>query len=120
LPRGQHEHGVVVENGKATHVLVPIDEYERMQLADMAREAIAALESDQEAWIDADEFGLQLAGERIASARKAQGLTQKELGERLGVPQSQISRIERKPDHSTLRMLKRVAKALGVDVRALV
>ena len=71
-------------------------------------------------WVDADELRVQLAGERIAQARKAAGLTQKQLGEQLNLPQSQISRIERNPDHTTVRTLKRIAKALGVDVSALV
>jgi transcriptional regulator with XRE-family HTH domain len=47
-------------------------------------------------------------------------LSQTQLGAKLNLPQSQISRIERNPDHTTLRTLKRVARALGVDVRALV
>lgn len=65
-------------------------------------------------------FGKQLAGEQIAAARKAVGLTQKQLAQRLKLPQSQISRIERHPDHITIRTLKRVAKALRVDVSALI
>ena len=71
-------------------------------------------------WVDADQLGLALAGERIAEARRAKGVTQKELGAKLGIPQSQISRIERNPDSTTVRTLKRIARALGVDVRALI
>ncbi|HKQ47016.1 MAG TPA: helix-turn-helix transcriptional regulator [Phycisphaerae bacterium] len=56
----------------------------------------------------------------IAKARKAAGLTQAELAARLKLPQSQISRIERNPDRTTIRTLKRIAKSLGVDVSALV
>ncbi|HRX85071.1 MAG TPA: helix-turn-helix transcriptional regulator [Phycisphaerae bacterium] len=101
-------------------MIVPIEEYERLQMAELARGAVAALDADDSTWVDADAFGLQLAGERIAAARKAQGLTQKQLGDKLNIPQSQISRIERKCDHTTLRTLKRVAKALNVDIRALI
>lgn len=52
--------------------------------------------------------------------RKQAGLTQAELGKRLGVPQSQISRIEKDPDRTSLGMLKRIAAVLGVPVRELV
>ncbi len=101
-------------------MLVPIDEYEEWLARGMVESAIAKLEDPRVDWVDADGLGLELAGQRIAEARKGQGLTQKALGEKLGVPQSQISRIERKPDRTTVRTLKRIARALGVDIRALV
>jgi ribosome-binding protein aMBF1 (putative translation factor) len=91
-----------------------------MVKADMAGAAIAKLKDDKAEWVDADALRLELAGERIAKARKAAGLTQKQLGARLKLPQSQISRIERNPDRTTVRTLKRIAKALGADVSALV
>jgi ribosome-binding protein aMBF1 (putative translation factor) len=71
-------------------------------------------------WLDADDLALDLAADRISRARKAAGGTQKQLAGKLGIPQSQISRIEHNPDRSTLRTLKRLAKALGVDVSKLV
>ena len=110
----------VVENGQPAYVLVPIDEYEKLIEASMAAEAIAQIERGDDGFVDADEFFRQLAGERIANARKAAGLSQTALGAKLGVPQSQISRIERNPDRTTVRTLKRIATALGVDVSALV
>jgi len=111
----------IVRNGRTTHVLVPIEEYERLLLADMAREAVAQIESDRDGdLIDADIFRLELAAERIVKARKAAGLTQTQLGRKLGIPQSQLSRIERNPDHTTVRTLKRIAKALRVNVQSLV
>ena len=104
-----------------THVLVPIDEYEELVKASMVERAIATLHDDENVeWIDADDLALEFAAERIVAARKAKGLTQKQLGAKLGLPQSQISRIERNPDHTTVRTLKRIARALGVDVSALV
>jgi transcriptional regulator with XRE-family HTH domain len=45
---------------------------------------------------------------------------QKQLTAKLKMPQSQISRIERNPNHTTVRTLKRIAKALGVEVSALI
>ena len=79
----------------------------------------ARLEDPNAKWVDADQFALELAGQRIARARKAAGLTQKQLGDKLKLPQSQISRIERNPDHTTVRTIRKLAQALGVDVSAL-
>lgn len=95
------------------------DEYEPLVKRGMAGAAAAVLDADDGKWIDADELALEFAGERIAAARKAAGLTQKALGEKLGIPQSQVSRIERNPDRTTVRALKRIAKALDVDVAVL-
>ena len=75
---------------------------------------------DQTEWVDADVLAMRFAGERIAAARKAEGLTQKQLGAKLNLTQSQISRIEFRPDHNTVHRLKRVAKALGLDISVLV
>lgn len=109
----------VVRDGLTTHVLVPLDEYERLVKRSMVHSAVAKLESGDDDWVDADELGIELAGAKLVAARKAAGLTQKQLGEKLSLPQSQISRIERNPDRTTVRTLKRIAKALGVDVAAL-
>lgn len=110
-----------MDGDQPTHVLVPVDEYEELVKASMVERAIATLADDDKVeWIDADDLALELAGMEIAAARKAAGLTQKQLGAKLGLPQSQISRIERNPDHTTVRTLKRIARALGVDVTALV
>lgn len=113
-------HAYVVHDGQPAYVLVPVDEYDSLTKASMAKSAVRKLKAKNTKWVDADELRVQLAGERIAQARKAAGLTQKQLGEQLNLPQSQISRIERNPDHTTVRTLKRIAKALGVDVSALV
>lgn len=109
-----------MKNGETTHVLLPMEEYQRLLRACEAQALTAKLEDATVEWIDLDDFGLQLAAGRITEARKARGLTQRELGKKLGLPQSQISRIERNPDHTTVRTLKRLARALGVDVSALV
>jgi ribosome-binding protein aMBF1 (putative translation factor) len=101
-------------------VLVPTEEYERLVKAEMARDAEKILEDPNVEWVNADELALQIAADRIARARKAKNLTQKQLAEKLKVPQSQISRIERNPDRTTVRTLKRIARALGVDVSALI
>ncbi len=114
------DHPFIIQNDQLTHVLVPVDEYEELIKASMVASAIAKLDDPASEYVDADDFALELAAEQIANARKAKGLTQKQLGEKLRLPQSQISRIERNPDRTTVRTLKRIARALGVDVSALI
>jgi len=110
----------VIENGKPAFVLVPIDEYEQLVKDALVSDAVNQIQRGDDDFVDADDLALELAGGRLAQARKAKGMTQKQLGDKLKLPQSQISRIERNADHSTVRTLKRVAKALGVDVSTLV
>ena len=114
------DYAYIVEDDHTTHVLVPLEEFERLREAAEVRELVTELQDPSVEWVDADEFALQLAGNRIAAARKAKGLTQRQLGEQLGLPQSQISRIERNPDSTTVRTLKRIARALRVNIAALV
>ncbi len=114
------EHLYVFRNGEPAFVQIPVDEYEELIKSSMVARAIAQIESGDDDFVDADDFALELAAERIAKARKAKGLTQKQLGKKMNLPQSQISRIERNPDHTPVRTLKRIARALGVDVNALI
>lgn len=57
-------------------------------------------------------------GEAIRRARQAQNLTQEELGERIGVQKSQISKLERGRS-ITLTSMSRVFKALGITTATL-
>lgn len=57
---------------------------------------------------------------RIAQARKARGITQKELARRLKVKPSTVSRMEKKDARSRLDTLKKVAKALRCSVEDLI
>jgi transcriptional regulator with XRE-family HTH domain len=54
---------------------------------------------------------------QLAALREEQGLSQKQLADRIGTSQQQISRLE-SPSYEghTLSMLRRVAKALGSRV----
>lgn len=120
--REQKLHPAFIDReGGTHHVLLPVDEYERLLKAEMALQAIAQIENEKdEDFIDADDLAIELATESVVKARKAAGLTQAQLAKKLGMPQSQISRIERNPDRTTVRTLKKIAKALRVDVRAFV
>src|SRR2546423_281315 len=103
--RAPHLSGLtyVMSGDAPTHVLVPVKEYQDMLLRTAASDATRILDDPSTKWIDADDAMRRFAGSRVAAARKARGLTQRELGDRLNIPQSQISRIERNPDRTTLR-----------------
>lgn len=55
-------------------------------------------------------------GEKIKSLRKAIGLTQKELGDRLGISEVQVSQYERGTRNPKTEQLKRIAEALNVPL----
>ena len=59
-------------------------------------------------------------GERIARQRRAVGLTQMELAEKVGVQPETINRIERGKRTPSLRLLMRLSKALELEVHELV
>ena len=63
----------------------------------------------------ADEIHAYHVGEAIKQARKAQSLTQAQLGERMGVQRSQICRIE-SGKSITFSSMMRAFKAMGVQV----
>lgn len=53
----------------------------------------------------------------MIDARNKEGLTQKELSERTGITQADISRIENGTRNPSLSMMKRLAKGLGMTLK---
>lgn len=53
----------------------------------------------------------------MIEARNREGLTQKELSERTGITQADISRIENGTRNPSLAMMKRLAKGLGMQLK---
>lgn len=53
----------------------------------------------------------------LIEARKSLKLTQKELSDRTGITQADISRIENGTRNPSLDMLKRLAKGMGMKLR---
>ena len=63
-------------------------------------------------------WNLQGLGQLLISARIARGLTQRQLAEKLGVNESQVSRDERNEYHGvTLDRAARILEVLGVELR---
>lgn len=58
---------------------------------------------------------MEFVSEKVRAARTAAGLTQEQLSERSGLPQSHISKIENRVHSPTSRTLARIAKALGIS-----
>lgn len=60
-------------------------------------------------------------GQLLVALRISQGISQRELAERLGVHESQVSRDERNKYHGvTVERAQRVLDALGVEIRTTV
>lgn len=57
---------------------------------------------------------MSLLKDRLKEARKLAKITQKVLGDRVGIPQSTIAALET-GEHRTARNLTEIAAALGVD-----
>ena len=59
-------------------------------------------------------------GELIRSVRKERGLTQKALGELLGVTQATVGQYETNPNPPKIETLQKIAEKLGVPVSYLI
>ena len=53
----------------------------------------------------------------IVDARTSQNLTQKQLSERTGINQADISKLENGTRNPTLNMLKRLAKGINMEIK---
>lgn len=79
--------------------------------AEARREAPSAL-----AELAAFDAHFRLAGEMLA-LRKARGLSQRQLSQKAGIQQSEISRIEAAHPNPTVSTVSALARALGAEVR---
>jgi transcriptional regulator with XRE-family HTH domain len=62
---------------------------------------------------------MSIIGENISKYRKAKGLTQTELAEKLGTTQFVITNYERGRNNPTAAKMPEIAKALGVTIEQL-
>jgi transcriptional regulator with XRE-family HTH domain len=53
----------------------------------------------------------------IVDARTSQNLTQKELAERTGINQADISKLENGTRNPSVNLLKRLAKGMGMELK---
>ncbi len=80
--------------------------------------------SSEELWSNGKETGKQydvdvasLLGANFTKAREQAGLTQKELSEKVGIYQADISKIERGKANPSLQTLKRLAEGIGMELK---
>lgn len=94
---------------------IPVPE---KSLADAIRDSLLqqAAANDQQKKPFPGKVDIQTVGQRIKAARKDAGLTQQELGEKIGSPAITIRQWESGKREPNLRMIYRVASALGVHV----
>jgi hypothetical protein len=82
---------------------------------DIAR-AAAVLSDPNTVWHDGEEVLHELLTKGLAPARESRGLTQAQLGKAAGMPQSQVSRLERDLESTTVRTVRRLANAIVSEV----
>ncbi len=63
------------------------------------------------------ELKMELLGRMIKATRKAQNLTQEELGRAIGVNKSQISKLENHANSATIETIMKVFSALKADIQ---
>jgi ribosome-binding protein aMBF1 (putative translation factor) len=120
-PRPDPHTRLVNAHGETTHILVPAAEYAQLVAsaaphppsAQAVQAATRALNDPATIWHDADAVLTRIVRDGLERARRERGLTQQQLGKLLGIPQSQVSRLERNPESTTLKRLKRIADLLA-------
>ena len=89
-------------------VVAPLRGTDDLQLADFAKAAEAHFDAAYRLT-----FGV---GEQLAARRAELHLSQAELAERTGIPQPEISRIERGKGNPTLSTLEKLLRCLRLDL----
>jgi len=119
---------ILQTKGKPAFAVVPIAEYRRLlELDEDAKDAAALhraakrLASGEEATVPADVVDRLLAGEPPTRKwREVRGLTAVALAQRVGVTPAHISKLETGKGTPSLNLLRKLARALDVDIDMLV
>lgn len=85
------------------------------EILEQASGTIRLMDPSQEPG-DALRGWIGFVSERIREARSEAGLTQDELAEKSGLPQSHISRLESGKHSPTAKTLEKIAEALGISM----
>ena len=90
------------------------------KLKDRLQDQIKEVHQNREAHIKKELETIQPEVEAIRAmikARLEQGLTQKDLAERIGMDQADISKLESGSRAPSLKLLKKLAEGLGMELR---
>ena len=114
---------ILEHEGKPAFVLMPYDEYQALveKLEDVEdnrayKEARAAIESGQDELIPESVVNRLLTENPVKVWREYRDLKQKELSGLAGVKVSMLSQIENGNKQGSLETMKRLARALQVDL----
>ena len=99
---------MVIENNKENFRMMTLD-----QLKDKDLGPIGTSMRDQYEF----DLRVELLGHMIKSLRKERNLTQAQLGERIGVQKSQISKLEHNTKNVTVETILKVMKALKANIK---
>ena len=120
---------IIERDGEPEYAVVPIATYRRLleraeEAADIRAfdEALAAVANGDDEVVPAEVVRRLLSGEEtpVRVWREYRGLTQAELAAMAGVGKSYLSQVERGGKSGSLRLMRRLASALGVDMEDLV
>ncbi len=119
---------ILETKGKPAFAVLPIAEYSRLlELAEDAHDAAVLhraakrLASGEEATVPAEVVDRLLAGEPpIRVWREVRGLAAVALAQRVGVTPAHISKLETGKGMPSLSLLRKLARALDVDIDMLV
>ncbi|ADE14297.1 helix-turn-helix domain protein [Nitrosococcus halophilus Nc 4] len=116
----------VIKRGERPEwAVIPYEEYlELLEKAEMVEDTIAlerAIAAPDDEGVPQDIVERLLEGENpIKVWRTYRGLTQHDLAEQAGLSQSYLAMMEKGEREGTVKALKRIAKALNVDIDDLV
>jgi DNA-binding XRE family transcriptional regulator len=119
---------ILETRGKPAFAVLPIAEYRRLlELAEDANDAAALhraakrLSSGTERTVPANVLDRLLAGDPpLRVWRETRGLTAAALAQRLGVTPAHISKLETGKGAPSLRLLRKIARELDVDIDLMV
>lgn len=112
------------EVGGRQVVVIPTDIWEEVVelLEDYAdlRDARAIMDDHKDEVISLEEARHIILDNHIKKVRRRKKMTQKELAKKLSISQTRVSQIENTDYRPTIKTYRRVAKALGCEVKDLI
>lgn len=95
---------------------VPNENADKME--QIVKNALALIQDDDNKLLPAHEvFGKSTPGELLRGLRAREGLTQKQLGEKLGISQRHVSDYEKGIRNISVNMAKRIEEKFGVGYK---
>ncbi len=111
---GHTEPQVILQDGKPAFAVIPWDKYQ--ELIQNQRET-----EESDVWFPNEVVKANVRGDSLIKAwREYFKLTQQELAEKAGMKQSALARLENGNSRPRKATLKKIAKAMGLEVEQLI